>query len=217
MLTQNRKSGLVAMEWVSGFQKSVMGAKGWQGPIHLQYKGATVDVYRDSGDSQYDEKINGILTAMKTVINAGFALPDPMKVYCTGFREAQNRAFHFDANFNYACNIVLGSTCVNGGSFDLGSISSSNHPGFSRVAVTCIHEIGHSLHCLARGLHDFHDTGLGWSQKATHAAEVSQYAGMNKKEFVAEVFAGCMIGRTYSPGCMQEYSQLQGPHTATFP
>jgi len=47
--------------------------------------------------------------------------------------------------------------------------------------------------------------------KPTTGAEVSGYAAQNKKEFVAEVFAGLMLGMAFSHPCMQEYAALGGP------
>jgi hypothetical protein len=76
-----------------------------------------------------------------------------------------------------------------------------------------IHELGHTLHAHNVGLNQFFKPTPGdkWKGSATCAREVSAYAAGSKKEFVAEVFMGTMIGRNYSNKCKQEYAQLGGP------
>jgi hypothetical protein len=82
--------------------------------------------------------------------------------------------------------------------------------GFDKPTITCIHEIGHILN--ERNLGDtFWEKDSIMTGKATTGAEVSGYAAQNKKEFVAEVFAGLMLGMTFSHPCMQEYTALGGP------
>ena len=57
----------------------------------------------------------------------------------------------------------------------------------------------------------FWETGSVVSGRAASANEVTGYAEQNKKEFVAEVFAALILGRTFSHTVMQEYAALGGP------
>lgn len=204
-----RQQGLIQIEYVGGFKRS-LGQTAFQGPFILGHLGQRVKIYQDPADGRFMEKIEGMKTAIRALVDKGFAIPPDTQVYCTSLYEAMNQAFHFDASFNSACNIVLGPGACDPGR--LASISNSNHPGWTKVSITCIHEFGHALHARScGGLQVFFDKDAGWSGKATNAAKVSGYAGNNKKEFVAEVFAGRMIGKKYSKSVMNEYAELNGP------
>lgn len=216
-LTEKRKQGLVQIDY-TGFFKNSLGQTVFQGPAVLGYLGERVMVYKDPNDPKFFEKVEGMKTAIKTLQGKGFSIPPGTNVYCTSKLDALNQAFHFDGSFNLVCNIVLGPRACEPG--DLASVSNSKHPGWTKIAITCIHEFGHALHVRALGgLEAFYDpdSPLQLSKKAANSAEVSGYAGNNKKEFVAEVFAGRMIGRKYSKKCMAEYATLGGPSSASFP
>ena len=74
-------------------------------------------------------------------------------------------------------------------------MSATRANGFDKPTITCMHEIGHILN--ERNLGDtFWEKDSIMTGKATTGAEVSGYAAQNKKEFVAEVFAGLILGMT---------------------
>ncbi len=78
-----------------------------------------------------------------------------------------------------------------------------------------IHEIGHALHAENIGGEDgiahYADQQFTEPQKAFVAKEVSRRASLNKAEFVAEVFAGQVAGKTYSPAVQELYKSAEGP------
>ena len=106
--------------------------------------------------------------------------------------------------------ITLGVTALQNGRPDATSAQHARYPGFTKGDITTIHEIGHCIHAANRG-DAFYDPAIGLGSLPDNAAEVSGYAGMNRKEFVAEVFAGLMIGRVFSNQVTQEYAAYGGP------
>lgn len=78
------------------------------------------------------------------------------------------------------------------------------------------HEVGHSLH-RRQYPRPGYDSMLvnhrfeGAEQRAAIEKEVGKYATTNGHEFVAEVFAGMVAGKTYSPTVMRAYKELHGP------
>jgi hypothetical protein len=82
-----------------------------------------------------------------------------------------------------------------------------------------IHELGHILH-------EINNPGVFWEEQQAAeqqqpspnapgwqnlATDVSHYAGNNALEFVAEVFAGTLVGKAYSQQVMAAYAALGGP------
>lgn len=81
---------------------------------------------------------------------------------------------------------------------------------------TIIHEFGHYLQHKQTGFTNFEDmpTSENFYQKEVQSSierSVSSYAASDPKEFVAEVFAGLMLGKTFPEDIMQLYKELQGP------
>lgn len=74
------------------------------------------------------------------------------------------------------------------------------------------HEAGHAAH-RASDPFAFHDlTAASFVDEAAETAhEVSEYAGQNPREFVAEVFTGLVRGKVYSPQVLDLYAGLGGP------
>jgi hypothetical protein len=202
---------MIQMEYASGFMKYVTMDK-----VYLQeqctYNGYTYTVYKGSGDGGAAEKIVALKAAVKTVIDAGFTLPAGLRWYCINDMNVQNRVFARDPGWNAIYYVTLGPTTCTPGS--VASISNGPHPGFTKGHVTCIHELGHVLHAARLG-EDFYATndqgGCTGAPTGVNAVKVSGYAGGAKKEFVAEVFAGMMIGRTYDDQVMAEYRLYKGP------
>ena len=80
-----------------------------------------------------------------------------------------------------------------------------------KPTITCIHEIGHILHERSAGDNYWEKGSAMTSGSPTNAGEVSGYAAQNKKEFVAEVFAGLILGKAVSGPCKAEYDSYGGP------
>ena len=207
-LTDARKAGIIQMEF--GRYLQVIGkAKGYTKET-FQYKNQSCAIFLDGADGEAGDKKTAIKLAVRTIRDKNFDLPANLRIYCVANVEAQNQAFNKDPAWNDMAVIVLGITALKNGRAD--AISGMLNPGFTKGSVTCIHEIGHLLHAHARG-DEFHDpaSNLTGGAAAT-AGQVSGYAGMNKKEFVAEVFAGLMVGRTFPTAVMTEYMTYGGPH-----
>ncbi|HET9690397.1 MAG TPA: DUF4157 domain-containing protein [Acidimicrobiales bacterium] len=83
-----------------------------------------------------------------------------------------------------------------------------------RGVWSCVHELGHLMHSV---LNPKMFADLNWSVlngkgiQARARSEVSGYAGGNPKEFVAEVFVGTVMGKTFSPEIMDAYQAFGGP------
>lgn len=207
-LTPQRKAGIIQMEYGS-FMRNSGKAKLYKRQNYA-YKGQTVTIYEDSGDGESRDKVTAIKLAVKTIRDKNFDLPPNLEIYCVSNIEAQNQAFNKDPGWNHIAKIILGTTALRNGRAD--AVSGMVNPGFTKGSVTTIHEIGHLLHAHARG-DDFHDPAGNLTGAAPAVSgQVSGYAGMNKKEFIAETFAGLMVGRHYSTAVMTEYLALGGPH-----
>lgn len=206
-LSTERKQTMVQMEFGT-FLRFVGQSKGFA-CVPYNYGKCQAKIYYEASDTGSTQKIEGVKHAIKTVISNGYALRGEVRIYCSTTYEAQNRAFHRDPAWNSICYITLGREVL--AAADRDSVSQQSHPGFERETVTCIHEIGHHLHELSAGDVEFWGTGSGLSGTPTNSAEISAYAGTNKKEFVAEAFAAMNIGRKLSSAVMQEYRSYKGP------
>ena len=206
----NRKSFMLSSE-AGGFLKSVAKDKVYHREMY-SYQGNPATIYKGGGDSASGAKVDAIKKAMRTIVDRGLALPPELRFYCVSDTSVQNRAFVRDAGWNSVSWITLGPSALEPGT--LQSISNSAHPGFAKGDVTAIHEIGHAIHAHQMG-EAFLDTaangGHNGAPTGANASQVSGYAGMSKKEYVAEVFTGMILGRTYSPAVMAEYASYAGP------
>ena len=207
VVNQARRDGIVAMEY-GGFLRAISQVKVFQ-QEQFTYKGQTCNFYKDTADGGANQKVACGKKAVQTIVDKGFDIPPGLRIYCTSAFEAQNRAFNKDPAWNDVAYITLGTTALNGGRLD--ATSNMNIPGFVKGDITCIHEIGHILHAHARG-DDFHDPTANLTGQAVNAGAVSGYAAQNKKEFVAEVFAGLMVGRVFPNVVIEEYMGYGGPH-----
>ena len=86
----------------------------------------------------------------------------------------------------------------------------SKFKGLDKPTITVVHEIGHIIHERALG-DDFWMERTKGSADKTIALKVSQYANTGKKEFVAEVFAGSIIGMKFDANVIKEYNNYGGP------
>ncbi|MDR2629097.1 MAG: hypothetical protein LBC30_03865 [Puniceicoccales bacterium] len=70
-------------------------------------------------------------------------------------------------------------------------------------------DINNSLNTLKWKLFTFMDDAQKCLGKRI-ATEVSLHAAISEYEFMAEVYCGCMLGKTYTPEIMEEYKRLKG-------
>jgi len=172
------------------------------------YKGQAYTICKDADDPNLKAKVDAVNKAVKTVIDKGVNIPPALRVYCLGAFEAQNRSYMRDEKWNQIAYITLGSKAVEAG--QVSAISSSGFGGFEKPTITTIHEIGHILHERVLG-DDFFAKGSMIQGKPVNGAKVSVYASGTKKEFVAEVFAGLIIGMKFPAEVMEEYKSYRGP------
>ena len=206
-----RRAAMISMEYAYGFLKAIVNEKAF---IQEKYTYGTAGCvfYKGSSDGGSAEKVEAMKAAIQTVVNAGYTLPKELRVYTIADASVQNKIYTRDPLWMEIYYTTLGpTTCTDSG---VASISNGAHPGFTKGHVTCLHELGHALHAMNMG-EDFLATnangGVTGAPTGGMAVQVSMYAGNSKKEFVAEVFAGMMIGRTYSSGVMAEYHSYNGP------
>ena len=72
------------------------------------------------------------------------------------------------------------------------------------------HEIGHAAHSQALGENKFRKSYLLSDSEQNVAKTVSEYAATNSHEFVAEVYAELINGRTFSDEVMALYKKFGG-------
>jgi len=174
-----------------------------------QYSGGQCTIYKDPSDPDLQVKVAAVKRAVDKITQKGVALPNGLRVYCTNAYAAQNRAFHRDAAWNAVAYVILGPKAVVGGRAD--AMSATGLAGCNPPTITCIHEIGHILH-------EHHAGDIFWEKQSpitgvapTTSAQVSGYAGQNSKEFVAEVFAGKVLGSVFAAAVDVEYNAFSGP------
>lgn len=206
-LDKARKQVMVDME-MGSFYKVTATAKGFTHETAV-YGGQTYMIFKDFGDSDAGAKAAAAHDAVKAVKDAGVAIPTDLRIYCVGDRNAQNRAFHRAQGWVKIAFVILGGKAVVGGRAD--AVSATKLGGYSTPAISCIHEIGHCLHETSAGDDLFFGTGSILTGEPVNATQVSGYAAMTKKEFVAEVFASLILGKTFSTAVMDEYRLYHGP------
>jgi hypothetical protein len=207
VLDAQRKGDLSKAE-LSAFYLQIGGVKVFNAENFISGT-QTYTIYKDSADPDLGKKVAAVKEAVRLIALKGVALPAGLRVYCTNAYAAQNRAFHRDGSWNAIANVILGPKAVTGGRAD--AMSGTGLGGCNPPTITTIHEIGHILHEHGAG-DTFWETGSPLaSTKPASASEVSGYAGQNAKEFVAEVFAGKILGKNFSGAVNTDYANLSGP------
>jgi len=173
----------------------------------VSYEDYNYKLFEDNADPNLEKKVKAVKKAIRMLIDKHIMPPDGLQIYLTNNYETQNRAFERDEHWNPVALITLGPNALEGGRLDALS-STKSHFFLSKATITTIHEIGHILH--ERNAGDSFWDG-SFKSKAQNAGSVSGYASMNKKEFVAEVFAGVVIGMRFPRDVFTEYEALQGP------
>jgi hypothetical protein len=202
VLDSKRKENLSSIE-LGAFFGQTSKVKAYERELG-QFGKFTYTIFKDERDPDAGAKAMAVHEAVKKIVGKGVGIPKDLRVYCTSAYEAQNRAFHRDMAWKEVAWVILGSAALKGGRSD--ALSASGLAGCDKPTITCIHEIGHNIHEKNAGDAFWELTGT-----PTNSNEVSGYAGQNKKEFVAEVFAGVILGKVYSKACMDEYASYGGP------
>jgi hypothetical protein len=188
------------------FLKQIGDAKAYV-PKKWEYKKQTYTTYRNPADPDCNAKFAAAHKAVKILTEEGVKIPENLRIYCTNNPSSQNISFQRDAEWNPVANIVLGYAALKR-NYPMGTISESKFRGLEMPTIITIHEIGHILHERTAG-------NVFWSPdfkgSSSTGSKVSAYAGGNKKEFVAEVFAGVIIGMQFPQDVLEEYQEYGGP------
>jgi len=174
----------------------------------LMYGGQSYMVFKDVQDPNADIKAAAVPLAVKAIKDKGVAIPSDLRVYCVGNFEAQNRAFHRGKDWQKIALVVLGYNALKSTGT---AVSATGLGGHNTPTISCIHEIGHCLHETSAGDDLFWDGDSELTGQPVNAGQVSLYAAGTKKEFVAEVFAGLILGKTFNNAVMEEYRSYRGP------
>jgi len=204
----------------------------------LAYKGQKYTVYQDLDDPDRQTKLDGINQGIKILIDRGINLPPRLEFYIAHDQNGFPRTSPFckDPNGQEAylqlpdgkpwpkcMNIPMAQTWKRDRAWspvarivisslrppNEKSISAMGINGLSKIPVTTIHEVCHLLHERFAG-------EFFWTIPPTPPTniDVTQYANKAKKEFVAEVCAGLVLGLNFEPRVMTEYQQYRGPETS---
>lgn len=209
-ISAERKAAMLSME-VGGMMKSINTEKAYQQET-VRYGINSCTVYKGAGDGAAAQKVECVRNALKALDDRNIMVPSELRFYCcSNGDKVQNRAFTRDASWNPVSYITLSPSSIV--QSNVQSVSNSVHPGFDKGTVTCIHEIGHTLHAQKMGdkFLDTNANGGCTGLPTALASQVSGYAAGSKKEFVAETFAGMVLGRQYSQAVMAEYNSYNGP------
>ena len=174
------------------------------------YKGQNYTILKDIKDPIIKTKVEAVNKAVRILIDKGLTLPAGLKVYCVN-NPPRAIAFKRDANWKQVALVVLGKD-VDQPNTDQPSISMTKFGGLDKPTITTIHEIGHILHerFFGDGFWQL-DVRRPGERLTYNADKVSVYATRGQKEFVAEVFAGSVIGMKFPAEVMDEYKKLGGP------
>ena len=209
VLTDEKKRNSGATEMVF-FRSAYDTVRTWYSEPR-QYKGYSysISIPTDPIDPNAQAKVAGIDKAVKTVVDNGFALPYDLQFFCSPVEGALTQAFKRGENWAPVAYIFLGP----GGSPKALSSTAAGFNGFDTRTIRTIHEIGHIIHERQAG-----DTywQSGRTINTAASSQVSQYGCCNEKEFVAEVFAGMMIGKRWSNEVLAEYRKWLGPRPTIF-
>ncbi len=204
-LNDARKAGLGKVEM--GFFRSSLGSVNFV-KESSNYKGQSYEIYKNSNDPGVAIKVVAVNRAVKLIVDKGLRIPNALRLYLTNEFAAQNRAFPRDETWSEVAYVVLGPAALEGGRPD--AFSATGFLGESKPTITTIHEIGHILH--ERSLGDpFWATGSIIAGAPSTGSQVSGYANSSKKEFVAEVFAGLVLGKRWPTEVLNEYRRYSGP------
>jgi hypothetical protein len=172
------------------------------------YKGQWYEIYKNNQDPSLAAKVAAVNRAVRLIADKGVKIPNGLRVYLTNEFAAQNRAFSRDENWKEVAYVVLGPAALEGGRAD--AFSASGFLGENKPTITTVHEIGHILH--ERSLGDaFWATGSIIAGTPSTGTSVTGYANSSKKEFVAEVFAGLILGKKWPTDVLNEYRRYSGP------
>jgi hypothetical protein len=206
--------------------------------MQLSYKNQPYMIYQDMDDPDRQVKFAGINQGVKIMIDKGINLPRNLVFYIAHDQNGLDRTSPFckdargqeaylqlpngkswpkcmnipmaqtwkrDANWAPVARIVISSLRPPSER----SISTMGISGLTKIPVTTIHEVCHVLHERFAG-------EFFWTIPATPPTNrsVSDYANKFKREYVAEVCTGLILGVKYDQAVMTEYQQYRGPETS---
>ncbi|MGY2288467.1 hypothetical protein ACW9H6_01415 [Pseudomonas sp. SDO528_S397] len=217
------------------------GKTGLMSFVHKAYPGpggAMMSICTEAGDDKSALKLKAVDMALALLAAKGFTLPsiefqftDAEGVPCVAYMGNATGGSQYTIFMGPKTGVHNPLTLQNGVPGGLGKdgprgLADQVYDGTQRwfgnprmhnhAATVVIHEIGHVLHEISAGPL-FWDLKLGRQDTATvsgvvsKGCDVSLYATNNALEFVAETFAGCLSGKTYSEQVMAFYRSVGGP------
>ena len=181
-------------------------------PEYGNYGSQPYTIFKDASDPDIAIKVAAVHRAVKIIIDRGIRIPQPLRVYCINKNSrVLNQAWKRTINFAPAANITLVTIEATVDSLSARANSFSGFDGLDKATITMIHEIGHILHERHAGEFFWTRATVGDVKSPTLTRQqISTYAAKNKKEFVAEMFTGLVLGMKFSPAFIAEYREYRG-------
>lgn len=196
---------------------------GTQDVINIQGTSCFITNYNDPSVAR---KRTSIIDGVTKLKQDGYVLPPSLKFHLSsrleGFSKAPTEAICRDQNGNYDGTIYLGVNAIyskqalvdglkEGVEHKLRDASTGAH--YTKAVV--IHEIGHALHDFEQPEYFWGDADLPLTREQLEFAHrwISPYASVNRKEVVAEVFVGHVMGFIFRKPkqTLELYNLFKGP------
>lgn len=155
-----------------------------------------------------DMEVNNHTMAVLTALKGSFKLPHVVET--TAFSKG-------DRSIGRAGNGVVGFNPEQLASAVKGQAASQENGDKPKWFTTndpahfVTHEVGHFLHESSGGYKDNVNKEKKFQDSKANLTDLSEYGKSNHREMVAEVFAGKVLGTSFSPATMKLYKEFGGP------
>lgn len=209
---------------------------GSQSIVYTTIEGVRVSIANETGSGHSGIKTHSIREAIKLIVKKGFQLPD-LDFRLASSTDVENVAFMAGAGGKRKATVFLGGKYWSGGKatgregvagqvYDGTQIWFGNPKQKAQGVAIVVHELGHVLHEISA-------PDIFWSNKTLKtgavgnpnpsvwggaAVKVSQYSAVGQMtclEFVAEAFAGAVMGKKYDAEVKKAYAACGGPETSS--
>lgn len=170
-------------------------------------------IFKDASDPDIAVKVAAVHRAVKIITDKGLRIPAGLRVYCINKNtpNVSTQAWKRSINFAPAANIVLVKIEATVDSLSAHADYFKGFDGLDKSTITMIHEIGHILHERHAGEFFWTTATVGdVKNPGLMKQQISVYATRTKKEFVAEMFTGLVLGMKFFPGYWAEYREYRG-------
>ncbi len=168
-------------------------------------------------------KIKGVKAAVRRVQAKGYRLPSVIEVVTVSDDSVQTVAYQRDSLGRQKATIVIGKSVEPERAFNLPpGVATELTPNKKKtsklVEAITVHEIGHILHELNDGDFFWSEDGdkILVANQVAIAGNISPYAAVNKKEYVAEFFTCYIYGHKKhdtngNTPALKQYLEFKGP------